>query len=106
MWGHRRFGELVTALEPTARRCSYAALYEACEPCRRFLAAPASSRAAQSAAAAAGQAPPAARSHSSQCDVPPVVWQSWYHLFLPRWLSHGEHLLVRVNPNPDPDPKP
>ena len=31
VWGHRRFGELVTALEPTARRCSYDALYEACE---------------------------------------------------------------------------
>ena len=26
-----------------------------------------------------------------------MVWQSWYHLFLPRWLSHGEHLLLEFS---------
>lgn len=70
-------------------------------PCRRFLAAPASSRAAQSAAAS-GQTPPAppprdATARASQCAVPPVVWQSWYHLFLPRWLAHGKHLLLEFS---------
>ena len=35
-----------------------------------------------------------------KCVVPPVIWQSWYHLFLPRWLAHGEQveLLLRDPP--------
>ena len=35
VWGHRRFGELAAALEPTAQHCSYDALYAACESCSR-----------------------------------------------------------------------
>ena len=22
--------------------------------------------------------------------APPVLWQSWYHLFVPRWMAAGE----------------
>ena len=28
------------------------------------------------------------------CTVPPVIFQSWYHLHLPRWLLLGPRLLV------------
>ena len=29
-----------------------------------------------------------------KCVVPPVIWQSWYHLFLPRYQRLGSRLLL------------
>ena len=71
-----------------ASRCGMAALYEACEPCRRF------------AALAAIAATPDAATPDCVDSVQNMealnepnnpaamaLWRSWYHLFLPRWLS-------------------
>ena len=57
-------------------RCGAPALYTACAACAAF----------GGAAGAAGAAGGAA-CNGSALEVPPVLWQSWYHLFLPRWIE-------------------
>eukprot|EP00966_Prymnesium_polylepis_P195858 4539455-Prymnesium_polylepis.1 len=74
---------------------------------RRFESAPYHGLSAQTAAAAAAaaaaetplDAPGAAELASARgrCYAPPVIWQSWYHLFLPRWLQLGPRVLLEFS---------
>lgn len=110
---------LARRAEREATACGLDALYDGCVPCARFVHADAG-RGLQrrggkgSGSAAAGPTderapsppPPVARPASvggaggaggARCGAwaaPPVLWQSWYHLFLPRWLGVGERLLL------------
>lgn len=102
VWGYKRFGSLAEALRPAADSCSPAQLYHSCEPCQRFLAAPHAHAHAAAAppppwdTGADATAPPSA-DDEGRCQVPPVVWQSWYQLFLPRWLDFGDRLLLEFS---------
>ena len=114
VWGYKSFGPLAEALRPTADACTPAQLYSSCEPCRRFLAAPqphhpaaggggggggggASSPLPLGASAGAGAASAVSVADEARCQVPPVVWQSWYQIFLPRWLAFGDRMLLEFS---------
>ena len=102
VWGYKRFGPLAEALRPAADGCTPAQLYASCEPCQRFLAAPHPHGAPHGAPpprTGAGAAAPTVLSGADEgrCQVPPVVWQSWYQLFLPRWLAFGDRLLLEFS---------
>ena len=88
--GHAKFGAFVASLKQATDGCTPTELYVACEPCQRFTTAPGSG--AEPNASTAPASPSASR-----CVTPPVVWQSWYHLFLPRFQRHGNRLLVEFS---------
>ena len=84
--GHAQFDRFVAGLRAATDGCTPEALYAACEPCARFVAAPGAS------------VPAAARNASDgRCKVAPVIWQSWYHLFIPRYLRHGQRVLIEFS---------
>ncbi len=116
--GHRRFSSFVAELRSATAGCAPHDLYAACSACRRFAAAPAApppfvpraelaarASVAQSGAAEvvtpAELAAAAARRNASggphSCAVAPVIWQSWYHLFLQRYLRRNKMLLIEFS---------
>jgi len=102
--GHTRFTTLVDELRRKADGCSPLELYTACEPCVRFVTAPNPYWIDVSGAQGTLTAPSmheigkdVAGAMDRTCVVPPVVWQSWYHLFLPRYLRLGHRLLIEFS---------
>ena len=102
--GHARFRDLVSELRRVTEGCAPEQLYAACAPCARFKEAP-SPRDKRSAQGPA-RALPASRGGTEnatgglqhgRCVVPPVIWQSWYHLFVPRYLHQGPNLLLEFS---------
>ena len=92
--GHAKFSQLVNELSRSAIRCSPVELYTACEPCMRFAV---SSRLAENVANA-NASNASAGSQSAHCKVPPIIWQSWYHLFIKRYMDqHGPRLLIEFS---------
>lgn len=79
--GHAHFRAFVENLEATTRGCTAAELYAACETCQRFTQTDTTHNI----------------SHVKRCATPPVVWQSWYHLFVPRFQRHKKRLLVEFS---------
>ena len=91
--GHAKFGRFVAALRENTRGCTPAALYAACEACERFAVAPGSGRSFDEVVGSDSNASQA----KARCITPPVIWQSWYHLFLPRFQRHGKRVLVEFS---------
>ena len=76
-----------------AAACGIESLYANCVPCTRFVRGEPWHGIATSPTGAGG----AGSAGGARCGAwvaPPVLWQSWYHLFLPRWLAAGERLLL------------
>lgn len=91
--GHRKFGAFVRALRESTSSCSAAELYAACEACSRYALAPGNAMGSGIAASAITRN----TSARERCVTPPVVWQSWYHLFLPRLQMHQKRLLIEFS---------
>jgi hypothetical protein len=94
--GRSNFGAFVRSLKEATRGCTAAALYAACEPCARFAAAP-NGRFVSAHAPSLAVNESITTAATVRCATPPVVWQSWYHLFLPRFQRHGKRLLVEFS---------
>lgn len=96
--GHALFGNFTAALRVATHACPPAALYAACKACVRFAAAPAAgSHASMNATFRSTFAVETDDATATRCTVAPVVWQSWYHLFLPRLLQAGPRVLVEFS---------
>ena len=101
--GHARFGQLVSAMSQDTSGCTPLELYTACEPCVRFVTAPNPFWSDASEAHGTLTAPQLSANSTVRpsslrsCVVPPVVWQSWYHLFLPRYMRQGRRLLIEFS---------
>ncbi|KAL1495599.1 hypothetical protein AB1Y20_016959 [Prymnesium parvum] len=99
--GHADFSNFTRALSVRVRGCTAEELYQACVACRRFAAAPFSGAPPGGAPLSQPRldAPGAAELTAARrrCYAPPVIWQSWYHLFLPPWLALGRRLLLEFS---------
>ena len=98
--GHADFANFTAALDQRLRDCTPAQMYAACYSCRRFERAPFHGPSPDGfvdteRVDAPGAAELAAA--KGRCYAPPVVWQSWYHIFLPKWLELGPRLLLEFS---------
>ena len=80
------------AREATA--CGVASLYANCAPCTRFVRGEPRHGVPTTPTGAGGAGGAGGAARCGAWVAPPVLWQSWYHLFLPRWLAAGERLLI------------
>ena len=87
--GHAKFAAFAASLKAATSGCTPSDLYAACKPCMRFLREIES----EQTIVVDRRAPPNA-TDEGRCEVPPVVWQSWYHIFLPRYLLLGHRVLL------------
>jgi hypothetical protein len=91
--GHAKFSPFVAALRADTRGCTPEALYAACQTCTRFAAAPGDDGSVPANTSSTDDG----KDRTTRCATPPVVWQSWYHLFLPRFMKHGPRLLLEFS---------
>ena len=87
-----RFGPFVAALRADTDGCTPVQLYAACEPCTRFASAPTEKGVRPTNVSSIDH-----NGSSTRCVTPPVVWQSWYHLFLRRFMKHAGRLLIEFS---------
>ena len=112
--GHSQFNQLVASLRTSTAGCSPEQFYAACKACARFASAPGfatfqhgstlvpnvgASRTTEKLLPATGIVA------ESQCVVPPVIWQSWYHLFIPRYQRRSKRLLIEFSDDLFDDPQ-
>lgn len=83
------FDNFSAGVAAVAKSCSTAELYESCVVCERFRAAPGPQPRPRAALRS--------RRRREECAVQPVIWQSWYHLFLPTWLNGGSDILLEYS---------
>ena len=74
--------------------CGIESLYASCVPCARFVRSEQRHGVAPPAGGAGGGGDAGGAARCGAWVAPPVLWQSWYHLFLPRWLAAGDRLLL------------
>jgi len=100
--GYAHFSQLVRFLKISAVGCSPEELYRACRSCTRFISAPGAVGAEASnidgnANYVSNSVDWNASYVSERCEVPPVIWQSWYHIFIPRYQRRSRRLLIEFS---------
>lgn len=97
--GYADFDNFTQALHKRVKDCTPVQMYQNCASCRRFVQAHMTGDRREGTGRPKADTPGSAElaaSHS-RCYAPPIIWQSWYHIFLPSWMDLGQRLLIEFS---------